>query len=55
VVICYGIGKYAANDKSNPGTLFIVQELLKGGSLLHKVRGSACRMRASHAYTRAMG
>ncbi len=42
---CYGIGKYDDDDEHNPGSLFIVQELVRGGNLLHKVRGvdSRCR------------
>lgn len=35
---CYGIGKYDDEDEHNPGSLFIVQELVRGGNLLHKVR-----------------
>lgn len=34
---CYGIGKYDDDDEHNPGSLFIVQELVRGGNLLHKV------------------
>lgn len=37
IVSCYGIGKYDDEDEQNPGSLFIVQELIKGGNLLHKV------------------
>jgi hypothetical protein len=35
-------GKYDDDDLSNPGSLFIVQELVHGGNLLHKVR--ACTL-----------
>ncbi len=38
---CYGIGKYEDDDATNPGSLFIVQELVRGGNLLHKVRPPA--------------
>ncbi|GLC50565.1 hypothetical protein PLESTB_000393900 [Pleodorina starrii] len=37
IVACYGIGKYDDEDEQNPGSLFIVQELVRGGNLLHKV------------------
>jgi serine/threonine protein kinase len=37
IAACYGIGKYDDDDEQNPGSLFIVQELIKGGNLLHKV------------------
>jgi hypothetical protein len=37
IAACYGIGKYEDDDPQNPGSLFIVQELIKGGNLLHKV------------------
>lgn len=37
IVACYGIGKYEDDDDANPGCLFIVQDLVKGGNLLHKV------------------
>lgn len=37
IVACYGIGKYDDDDEHNPGSLFIVQELVRGGNLLHKV------------------
>uniref|UniRef100_A0A7S0RF21 Protein kinase domain-containing protein n=1 Tax=Chlamydomonas leiostraca TaxID=1034604 RepID=A0A7S0RF21_9CHLO len=37
IAACYGIGKYDDDDAHNPGSLFIVQELIKGGNLLHKV------------------
>ncbi|EFJ49174.1 hypothetical protein VOLCADRAFT_90042 [Volvox carteri f. nagariensis] len=37
IVACYGIGKYDDEDDQNPGSLFIVQELVRGGNLLHKV------------------
>jgi serine/threonine protein kinase len=37
IAACYGIGKYDEDDEANPGSLFIVQELVKGGNLLHKV------------------
>lgn len=37
IVACYGIGKYDDDDEYNPGSLFIVQELVRGGNLLHKV------------------
>lgn len=37
IAACYGIGKYDDDDQHNPGSLFIVQELVKGGNLLHKV------------------
>ncbi|PNH05363.1 Protein sevenless [Tetrabaena socialis] len=38
IVACYGIGKYDDEDEQNPGSLFIVQELVRGGNLLHKAR-----------------
>lgn len=34
---CYGIGKYDDDDAKHPGSLFIVQELVRGGNLLHMV------------------
>ncbi|KAG1676851.1 hypothetical protein FOA52_010360 [Chlamydomonas sp. UWO 241] len=37
IAACYGIGKYDDDDPSNPGSMFIVQELIKGGNLLHQV------------------
>lgn len=37
IVACYGIGKYEDDDEANPGCLFIVQDLVNGGNLLHKV------------------
>lgn len=37
IAACLGIGKYDDEDEANPGSLFIVQELIKGGNLLHKV------------------
>eukprot|EP00201_Polytomella_parva_P005712 CAMPEP_0175080042 /NCGR_PEP_ID=MMETSP0052_2-20121109/25243_1 /TAXON_ID=51329 ORGANISM="Polytomella parva, Strain SAG 63-3" /NCGR_SAMPLE_ID=MMETSP0052_2 /ASSEMBLY_ACC=CAM_ASM_000194 /LENGTH=850 /DNA_ID=CAMNT_0016350609 /DNA_START=39 /DNA_END=2591 /DNA_ORIENTATION=- len=37
IVACYGIGKYDDEDEQNPGSLFIVQELVQGSNLLHKV------------------
>ncbi|MEW5302263.1 MAG: hypothetical protein WDW36_005065 [Sanguina aurantia] len=37
IVACYGIGKYEDDDPHHPGSLFIVQELVHGGNMLHKV------------------
>jgi len=37
IAACYGIGKYDDDDALNPGSLFIVQELVRGGNLLHRV------------------
>ncbi|KAJ9514444.1 hypothetical protein QJQ45_016183 [Haematococcus lacustris] len=37
IAACYGIGKYDDDDPHNPGSLFIVQELIRGGNLLNKV------------------
>jgi hypothetical protein len=37
IAACYGIGKYDDDDEQNPGSLFIVQELIQGGNLLHQV------------------
>eukprot|EP00798_Chlamydomonas_sp_ICE-L_P012533 gene12533-15749_t len=37
IAACFGIGKYEDDNEANPGSLFIVQELIKGGNLLHKV------------------
>jgi len=37
IAACYGIGKYDEDDRMNPGAMFIVQELIKGGNLLHQV------------------
>ncbi|MEW5316876.1 MAG: hypothetical protein WDW38_008218 [Sanguina aurantia] len=37
IVACYGIGKYEDDDPHHPGSLFIVQELVQGGNMLHKV------------------
>lgn len=37
IAACYGIGKYDDDDEKNPGSMFIVQELIKGGNLLHHV------------------
>jgi hypothetical protein len=38
IVGCYGIGKYDDSQEHHGGSLFIVQEIVRGGNLLHKVR-----------------
>lgn len=40
IVACYGIGKYEDDHPHHPGSLFIVQELVQGGNMLHKVGGA---------------
>lgn len=42
IVACYGIGKYEDDDPQHPGSLFIVQELVHGGNMLHKVGAQQC-------------
>jgi hypothetical protein len=39
IVSCYGIGKYDDAAEVHGGSLFIVQEIVRGGNLLHKVGG----------------